>query len=279
MALAVNDELVQDAASRLARGGWKYTLRQLYYATCAEAEIPPNHAAANGELALGALLVLVALILIHFRVVFAALFSVAAVLILLGIVQRYTRRPPPVRVLAISFADFVQRFGAAYREGLIPPDAPADAPPPDGADAVVVCDTEETARAVVANLDHAGLHAGVTASPGSLGTAAPSLLLATLHDASPRGCALPLDLRDAGARVVDCGLRPAWVDSPACQVIEGAPARLPRPLEPLLDDAEIAWLVAGRRVEVATLHPERLMSLVDAALAGAAERLPGIVAG
>ena len=84
-----------------------------------------------------------------------------------------------------------------------------------------------------------------------------------LHDASPRGCALPLHLADAGARVVDAGLRPAWVDRDDIQVLEGAPAHLPRDLSSLLADDETDWLRSGRRVELAVLPPERLLHLVN----------------
>ena len=58
------------------------------------------------------------------------------------------------------------------------------------------------------------------------------------------------------------------------QVIQGAPARLPRDLRPLLTDDEITWLLSGRRVELATLSPPRLMGLVRAAREGETQRSP-----
>src|ERR1700732_224917 len=92
--LPITPELVTRVAGELGEGGWRFSLRQLYYAGGAEAETPPTHAAANGEIGLGALLVLVALILIRFRVVFAALVGLGAVLIVAGGGQRAPNPPP-----------------------------------------------------------------------------------------------------------------------------------------------------------------------------------------
>src|SRR6202165_2782061 len=119
VALPITPELVKRVAGELGEGGWRFSLRQLYYAVCAEAEIPPNHAAANGEIALGALLAVVALILIRFRVVFAALLGLGAVLCVAGVVQRVTSRPQGGRVLALSYAEFQSRFGDIQLDALI----------------------------------------------------------------------------------------------------------------------------------------------------------------
>ena len=62
MALPVNTLLVEDSAAGLAAGGWRYTQRQLYYATCARAETTPSDAASNGEIGLGVLMLLIGLI-------------------------------------------------------------------------------------------------------------------------------------------------------------------------------------------------------------------------
>ena len=45
-------------------------------------------------------------------------------------------------------------------------------------------------------------------------TPRPEARVIVLHDASPRGCALVQDLRDAGVDAVDGGLRPRDVDGP-----------------------------------------------------------------
>src|ERR1700694_15734 len=275
VALPITPELVKRVAGELGEGGWRFSLRQLYYAVCAEAEIPPTHAAANGEIALGALLAVVALILIRFRVVFAALLGLGAVLIVAGVVQRLTSRPPEGRVLVMSYAEFESRFGGIELDSLVDIDAKPDLRPP-GSGIAVVCDSEETARVLAANLDTAGLNDVVPLDAESLPTPIPWRAVAALHDASPRGCALPLELHEAGVDVIDCGLRPGWVDAPTSQVLEGAPARMPRELRPLLDEDEVSWLASGRRVELATLPPPRPMALLKAALAGGAGRLPGV---
>src|SRR5205807_2481949 len=77
----------------------------------------------------------------------------------------------------------------------------------------IVCDTADSAAAVGANLERAGLVAVSVLHSDSM-TSLDGRAATALHDASPRGCALVLELHDAGADVVDAGLRPAWVDTP-----------------------------------------------------------------
>jgi hypothetical protein len=267
MALPVTPLLVEDAAAALASGGWRYTQRQLYYATCARAETPTSNAASNGEIGLGVLLILVGLILIGIKVAFVLFVSLGVALLLTGVIGRL-RRPVLIgRVLAVSFDEFRTRFGDLRPDGLIDPDATLAAPDPSSADqTTVICDTPDTASMVAANLAHVdvGVVAVVAAKDGS--AAAPNGKAIALHDASPRGCALVLNLRDEGIAVEDAGLRPSDVDGPSHQVIEGAPARLPRDLSSLLRPDEIDWLLSGRRVEVATLTPEVAMDHVLAAV-------------
>jgi len=264
MALTVTPALITRAAASLSEGGWRYTPKQLYYATCAEAETPATASVANGEIGLGVLLVLLGLILIGVRVASAALLALGAVLIVFGLIARRTRRAPDGRVLSISFADFEGRREGLTLPGLV--DSHAVAPAPGTAHGpAIVCDTADNATAIAANLEHAGL-ADVSVADRQSFTAPAGTRVAALHDASPRGCALLLDLRDAGADVVDGGMRPAWISQAAFQVIEGAPARLPRDLSPVLSEDEIAWLGSGRRVELAVLPPERLLRLAQRAL-------------
>ena len=170
-------------------------------------------------------------------------------------------------MLALSFDEFTTRFGDLRPAGLIDPDAVLPAPDPSITDATtVICDTLDTARMVVANLARIDLGA-VTVVAAKDGSAdVPKERAIVLHDASPRGCALVLNLRDDGVAAEDAGLRPSYVDGPSHQVIEGAPARLPRDLSSLLRADEIDWLLSGRRVEVATLTPEVAMDLVLAAV-------------
>jgi hypothetical protein len=267
MALPVTQSLVEDSAARLAADGWRYTQRQLYYATCARAETPPSNAAANGEIGLGVLLVLVGLILIGIKVAFVLLVSLGTALALAGILGRVRRPILKGRLLALSFDEFRGRFGDLDLPGLIDPGAVLPAAPADAAHtATVICDTRDTASMVAANLDRAELSGTTVVAAQDGAIAAPSGTAIVLHDASPRGCALVLDLRDSGIAADDAGLRPSEVDGPSQQVIEGAPARLPRDLSSLLRPDEIDWLLAGRRIEVATFSPEVVMDRVIAAI-------------
>jgi hypothetical protein len=268
MALPVTTSLVEDSAARLATGGWNFTRRQLYYATCARAETTPGNAASNGEIGLGVLLILIGLILIGIKVLFALFVTLGVALILTGILGRLRRPRLTGRLLALSFDEFRTRFGSLDLDGLIPDAGPA-APASAVAETTIVTDTPDTAALIAANAVRAELGAVnvVVANDGP--TPDRGTRVVVLHDASPRGCALVLDLRDAGVEVVDGGLRPRDVDSPSHQVIEGAPARLPRDLSALLDVDEINWLLSGRRVELATLPPEVVMDRVRAAVSEA----------
>jgi hypothetical protein len=279
MALPVNTLLVEDSAAGLAAGGWRYTQRQLYYATCARAEITPSNTAANGEIGLGVLMILIGLILIGIKVLFALFVTLGVALILAGVLGRIRRPRLTGRVLALSFDEFRSRFGTINVDGLIPPDAEpvksGPAPVDGSASLTIVTDTRDTAAVIVANAERAGLAAlhVVVASDGPLPAAGTRAIL--IHDASPRGCALVLDLRESGIEVIDGGLRPREVDAPTSQVIEGAPARLPRDLSTILEPSEVDWLLSGRRVEMATLSPEVAMDRVRAATLSRSDPLPG----
>ena len=150
--------------------------------------------------------------------------------------------------------------------GLIDPAAPFPIAATDAAKATVICDTVDTASLVAANLERAGIGDTIVVAATDGSAPAPAGQAIVLHDASPRGCALVLDLRDSGITALDAGLRPSDVDGPNQQVIEGAPARLPRDLSSLLRPAEVDWLLSGRRVEVATLRSEVVLDRVIAAL-------------
>jgi hypothetical protein len=269
MALPVTTSLVEDSAAAIAAGGWRYTQRQLYYATCARAETTPSDAASNGEIGLGVLLILIGLILIGIKVAFALFVTLGVALILAGILGRMRRPKLSGRLLALSFDDFRSRFGSLDTDGLIPPGSP-EAASAAVAPTVIVSDTRDTAAMIAANADRAELAAVQVVVAGDGETPGAGTRAIVVHDASPRGCALVQDLRDAGVDVVDGGLRPREVDGPSQQVIEGAPARLPRDLSMLLDRDEIDWLLSGRRVELATFRPEVAMDRVRAAISQAA---------
>jgi hypothetical protein len=276
----VTPALIERTAARMAAGGWRYTTRQLYYAVCAEAETRPSRAAATGELGLGLILVLVALILIRFPIPFTALLALGLLLVVTGATQRLMRRAPPgMRVFALSYPDFVERAGDVALPGLLGDDGAPQVRSSSEGMHLVVCDTRESARVVSANATVAGMDDAIIAMPFDMPLdATPSRRVVALHDASPRGCALPLELVDRGLAVVDAGLRPGWLEGPDHQVIEGAPARLPRDLASLLTEEEIAWLAGGQRVELATLTPEQVMRLVAAAVDAVDEKNRGVFA-
>jgi len=266
MALPVTTLLVEDSAAGLAAGGWRYTQRQLYYATCARAETTPSDATSNGELGLGVLMILIGLIFIGIKVVFALLVTLGVALILTGVLGRIRRPRLTGRLLALSFDEFRNRFGSLEPDGLIPPDTEPVAPDVPAGPTTIVTDLPETAAMIAANAERAELGAIEVRVASDGWTPRSGTAVIVVHDASPRGCALVQDLRDSGVDALDGGLRPRDVDGPSHQVIEGAPARLPRDLSTLLDRAELDWLLSGRRVEVATLPPEVALDRVRAAI-------------
>ena len=266
MALEITDERVASVAARLHEGGWLYTARQLYYAVCADVETPPTRI-ASGEVGLGVLLILVGAVTGQ-RILLEVLGIVGLVLLVVGVVTHVQeRRPLPLaRLLAISYPDFQRRFigeGRGYA-GLVD-DGPAEVRP-SVAGPLVVCDRAETAAILEANRDRLGTAAIALASqlPSDLG----GRRLVTLHDCDPAGCALALELRDRGADVVDAGINPAELAGRRLQVLEGAPARLPRDMSGHLDTDQADWLRSGKRLECATETPEQLLGRVRAALAG-----------
>ncbi len=264
MALDITDEHVLAAAIRLREGGWLFSPRQLYYAVCTDVEPTPTRV-ASGEVGLGVLLILIGAITGQ-RIVLAALGIIGLLLLVVGVVTHVQeRRPLPMtRVLAISYADFERRFlhVSDRYEGLI---AAPSAEPADGDTApLVVCDRAETAAIIHANRERLGVGGAVTAEFLAQDLAGERLI--TLHDCDPVGCALTVNLRDRGADVVDAGINPAELSGRRLQVLEGAPARLPRDMSGHLDEAQLDWLRSGRRLEAATETPEQLGQRVQTAL-------------
>ena len=260
MALPVTTSLVEDSAAALAAGGWRYTQRQLYYATCARAETAPSDAASNGEIGLGVLLILIGLILIGIKVAFALFVTLGVALILAGVLGRLRRPKLSGRLLALSFDDFRSRFGVARHRGLIPPDRGPRRrrqPPTDGDRErhSSTCGDDRGQRSIEPSsaLQVSGGRRRRDPGPGR------AAIVSTMRHHGLRAGAGP-SRRRGGRR----GRRPPprEVDGPSQQVIEGAPARLPRDLSMLLDRDEIDWLLSGRRVGLATLRPEVAMDRV-----------------
>ncbi len=263
MAAEITAERVAAAAARLHDGEWWYSARQLYYAVCADVETAPTRV-ASGEVGLGVLLILIGA-LTGQRILLTVLGAVGLLVLVVGIVTHLQeRRPQPMsRLLAISQPEFQRQFidGRTY-PGLLASPEPIDAPT---GETLVVCDRLETAAVVAANRARIG-DVGVVVATGTSDHAAGGALIA-LHDCDPAGCAMVADLRDRGAGVIDAGINPAELAGHRLQVIEGAPARLPRDLSRHLDESQLDWLRSGRRLECATETPQQLAERVQGALA------------
>jgi hypothetical protein len=264
MAVDITEERVTAAAARLHDSGWRFSARQLYYAVCADVETAPTRV-ASGVVGLGVLLILVGAITGQ-RIVLAVLGIIGLLLLIVGVVTHVQeRRPLPLaRLLASSYSDFERRFLGAGQEyeGLI---TSSDRPDPADAGTVVVCDRSDTAAVIHANHERVGVIA--VATDEQLPHDLTGRRLVALHDCDPAGCALAADLRERGADVVDAGINPAELFGRRLQLLEGAPARLPRDLSGHLDDAQTDWLRSGKRLECATQTPEQLVQRVQAALA------------
>lgn len=281
----INERLVADQAARLGVGGLSYTPRQLYYAVCAALE-RPQVTVGTAQLAGGVLLAVLG-------VVFGALASVYLIaLVIIGVVvaamgvqnRRREHNRPTTRALALGYDDFVAGVIAPRRSGVAGGQLPGllldphtnghgDATPESLP--VVVCDHEETAALLDAINGTAGFAVRAVAEAGAA-QAIRGRRVFSLHDCDPSGCGLPLRLRDMGAaEVVDIGLRPAQIAHRHAQVIEGAPAIVPRETAAVLTPDEMVWLAEGRRVELAVLTPQELLEGVRRSIAGGAVRPPG----
>jgi hypothetical protein len=262
MALDITEERVAAAAAKLREGGWFFSPRQLYYAVCADVETEPVRM-SRGEVGLGVLLILVGAITGQ-RILLEILGAIGLVLIVVGAVTRVQeRRPRPLaRLLAISYADFERRFltGDCDLPGLIAPGVAAPAP----TGTLVVCDRADTAAVLVANRERFGDVAVTTLAELDANVGGGRVI--AVHDCDPAGCALVAELADRGAGVVDAGINPRELAGRRLQLLEGAPARLPRDLSGHLGAAEVDWLLSGRRLECATESPEQLAQRVTAAL-------------
>jgi hypothetical protein len=264
MAVEVTDERIAAAATRLHQGGWWYTPRQLYYAVCADVETVPVRV-APAEVGLGLVLILVGIIIAN-RPVLVVLGGLGAMLVALGAVTHLQeRRPPPAgRLLAISFADFEARLrsGSHDTPGLITPST-GTGPVTGAGSTLVVCDRAETAALLTANREHLGDTRVTTRDEEA---AQPGDRVVVVHDCDPAGCALAADLRDRGVEASDAGINPRELVGRRLQLIEGAPARLPRDLSDHLTADELEWLRSGTRLELATETPEQLVVRVRAAI-------------
>lgn len=265
MAAEITDERIAAVAQRLHSGDWSFSPRQLYYAVCADVETPPVRI-ASGEVGLGLVLILIGIITANRTVIFV-MGGIGLILVLLGVVTHLQeRRPlPPARLLAVSFAEFEEwlRSGAHEYPGLIvasPPMATPGLQDPR----LVICDRAETVAVLTANRSR--LANAQVLLRGDDRANLEGTRVVVVHDCDPAGCALAADLRDRGAQVVDAGINPGELTGKRSQILEGAPARLPRDLAAHLDTEQTDWLRSGKRLELATEPPEQLVMRVRAAL-------------
>ena len=314
MLLPITTDVIVEEARRLGEDDYRYTSRQLYYATCGAVERPPA-SATRGFIGLGGVLIALA-----GAVLWVHSFPLPAILAGLGVatllaapvnahveIRRKERRAQQSRALAASYPGFVagplrealqarpEEFTALVaapaspspasapaspRPASTPPDLPAPGAGPEPP-FLVVCDRAETADLLSANALWLPEGVVVTDLAGLLGGDAdlpPAVVrvrrVVALHDADPAGCGMPAALRGAG--VVD--IIDAGLRPPASdaglQVIEGAPARLPPGIETDLTVAEIGWLRSGRRLELATLTPREVVERLLAAAAASAGGAP-----
>jgi hypothetical protein len=269
----VNQRLVADQAARLGAGGLSYTPRQLYYAVCSALE-RPEVTVGTSQAILGAILTVAGVVLGILASVYLIL------LVIVGIVvtamgwqnRRRERNRPTSRALALSYDEFTSAIGEL--PGLLITDQPQDGDAREQS-ALVVCDRRETA-ALLAALDGTAGFTVHAVYEGDAGRLVSGTRVFTLHDCDPSGCGLPLRVRDMGAaEVVDIGLRPAQIARRRAQVIEGAPAIVPRETAAVLTPEEMVWLAEGRRVELAVLTPQELLEGVRRTVAGGGVQPPG----
>ncbi|HEX8274645.1 MAG TPA: hypothetical protein VF615_18555 [Longimicrobiaceae bacterium] len=194
-------------------------------------------------------------------------------------------RPP--RVAFDRFrTEYVDRWLAVHGPvaGLVDPrpDTPAPQLPSIAADIsafsfdrAVVTDRWETAAMLVANRFHFEHNCAVLSLdgyPDAIGDTVknmlrrnPQLTVFALHDASPQGCMLPLDLRgpdwfpEPTVRVVDLGLRPETARRLKLPAMSQPVRALPPRLAEILPQEELEWLLAGNTVELATLRPAQVL--------------------
>jgi hypothetical protein len=278
----VNERLVADQAARLGAGGLSYTPRQLYYAVCGAME-RPQVTVGTSQAVLGIVLTLVGVILGILATVYLVLLVIVGVVVAAMGLQnrRRERNRPTTRPLTVGWEEFSgsvvqpRKTGSAPAlQGLLLDDQPLDGQG-DAALPLVVCDRRESA-ALLASLNGTAGFAVRAVPEEDAGRAVSGRRVYALHDCDPSGCGLPLRLRDAGAaEVVDIGLRPAQIARRHAQVIEGAPAIVPRETAAVLTPDEMVWLAEGRRVELAVLTPQELLEGVRRALGGGAVQPPG----
>ncbi len=252
--------------------------RQLYYAVCADVETVPTRV-ASGEVGLGVLLILIGAITGQ-RILLAVLGLARP-----GVADR-RRASPTCRSAARC-----RRRGAGDRRSPISSAASsawrqtyaglvvATALPPPSVAHRWWCAIAPTRRRSCTPTA-SGSATSASPSPRNLPLELGGRRVIALHDCDPAGCALspPTCATSVRTSSTRASTRRSWTGR-RLQLLEGAPARLPRDLSGHLDAAQLDWLRSGRRLECATETPEQLAQRVRAALVRRLELHLLIVAG
>jgi len=297
---AGTDAEFQEAIDRVSDGGQlRFTTRQLWHAVNGKPTLPPPPG-GGGCIVGGALFC-------SLPVVAMALLGDMPGLLLMAIVggaagaamgwgaaqterERYADRLRPRLPFDVFLASQLRPWVEVHGKipGLLsprgtdvdiaPPQVPADVA---AFDCAVVTDRWETAKMLAANGLHIQHRCAVLSRDGYPGDGAdtiretlrrtPRLTVFALHDASPDGCQLPLDLRepewfpDRSVRVVDLGMRPETARRLRLPPIPGKPVQswtLSAELTELLSGDDRQWLAAGNVYELAAVPPAQMMRAV-----------------
>jgi hypothetical protein len=292
------DAEFQDAIDRVSDGGrLRFTVRQLWLAVNGKSTIPPPPRSSESYMLPGAVALALPGILMAMipdmggMLIMAILGGAAGAAMGWGAfqteMQKYADRIRPRLPFDVFLSGPLRWWREVHGDipGLLDPgDTDAAAEPPQvpadmaGWDRAVVTDRWGMARMLVANGFHLEHRCAVLSRDGYPAGSAdtiketlrrnPRLTVFALHDASPEGCQLPLDLRepewfpDPSVRVVDLGMRPETVMRLKLPWIPGKPMAgwtLPPPLTELLSYDDRRWLAAGNVYELAALPSAKLM--------------------
>ncbi len=288
MLFPITDEVVERQRARFQEHGIVPTPRHLYYAVCAAVEAPTASIAA-GQIGLGAMLLVIA-VLLPWRVWQIGVAVAGACVLLLGLRSRMLEnRRPRGRVLATSFDTFVKDYlrgngdEQLQEESLLEP-ATWHALGFHHNCRILVCDTAELAALLAGNREFLGGDYIVCMEDDVAGID-PALCpdrIVVLHDATPDGCSLPGRIRAlspcASSMVIDCGLRPNQDIELRLPCFEGAPLQLADSPPADVHAAEWEWLRAGHRAEAASLSLFAVKSLLRTAEAMPREAdMPGVL--
>ncbi len=275
MLFPITDEVVDRQRARFHEHGIVPTPRHLYYAVCAAVEAPTASIAA-GQIGLGAMLLVIA-VLLPWRLWQIGVAAAGACVLLIGMRSRILeRRRPKGRVLATSFEAFMKDFLAGgddlpgHEADLLHPETWHPSGFHHGC-RIIVCDTDETAALLAGNRKFLeGDY--IVCKEDSLAGIDPALSpdrILVFHDATPEGCSLPGIVRAlpscTKSMVIDCGLRPNQDLALRLPCYEGAPLQLPEGPPADVHASEWEWLREGHRAEVSALSLFAVKSLIRTA--------------